>query len=263
MSQQQNNQQNNQQNQQQNQQQSPSRRFGSSNSGGSRLSSRFGNNQQNQQQNNQQNQQQNNPPARPFSPPRPNPFGNRNNNQRNWTMQPLSRTVVRFELKGLGDPFFRMLGHEINPDYGDIKTLTRALNQGGEHVETIKQMLDKSWETLGIDGAILVYNWNREAWKTIAQPPANKQDNDDNDDDDLELDDSFSDDDGGSNKPRFTCLRSIDLSLALNVLARSRSQLLIARAPLVFGQDYLFRSIMSDDPRLISLVKATGYIEEQ
>jgi hypothetical protein len=49
----------------------------------------------------------------------------------------------------------------------------------------------------------------------------------------------------------------------LNVLARSRSQVLLTRAPLVFSQQYLNRSMMTDDPRLVALVKATGYLEEE
>ncbi|HEX2622820.1 MAG TPA: hypothetical protein VHL11_21825, partial [Phototrophicaceae bacterium] len=61
----------------------------------------------------------------------------------------------------------------------------------------------------------------------------------------------------------FSCLRAIDLHLVLNVLARSRSQVLLTRAPLVFSQQYLNRSMMTDDPRLVALVKATGYLEEE
>lgn len=229
------------------------------------------------QQNNNNNQQQNNnpfgsrfgkannnnqsvpapaspPPPRPFSrPPIPNP------NQRSWQIQPLVKTVVRFELKGLGDPFYRLLDHELNPNFGDFRNVATTLEQGGEAVEEMRQMLDNVWEQYKLDGAFLVYNWNTDLWRAISTPPPSpqpqQQDSDDYADDQPVIPPQ-------AQQPLFHCLRALDLELVLNVLARSRSQLLITKAPLVFSQQYLTRSIMSDDPRLLALARATGYLEE-
>lgn len=213
-------------------------------------------------------QQRQLPPLGRSTPQRPNnPFANanannQNNNQRTWTIQPAYKTVVRFDLRGLGDPFYRLMGQELNPDFGDSRALSRALEQGGEPVEKLQTLLDEAWTRFDLQGAVLVYNWNSEVWKTIAfpdhgQPPAPPDNQGDADD--------FTDDNTANNqppKPLFQCLRAIDLALVINVLGRSRSQLLIARAPLLMAQQYLNRSIMSDDPRLVALTRATGFIEE-
>lgn len=214
-------------------------------------------------------QQRQLPPLGRSTPQRPNnPFANanannQNNNQRSWTIQPAYKTVVRFDLRGLGDPFYRLMGQELNPDFGDSRAVTRALEEGGESVEKLQTLLDETWTRYDLQGAVLVYNWNSETWKTIAfpdhvQPPNTTNDNQGDADD-------FTDDNNANNqppKPLFQCLRAIDLALVINVLGRSRSQLLITRAPLLMAQQYLNRSIMSDDPRLVALTRATGFIEE-
>jgi len=227
-----NNQNNNQQqnnNNQNNNNNSSSSRFGGSSSSGSRFSSRS------------------------------NPF---NQSQHlNWGLTPIHRTVVRFELKGLGDPFYRMLGHDLNTEYGDSRTVSRALEAGGEHVEVIASMLESAWSGYDLTGAALVYTWNPKPWKVITTPqpmPAPPQQEKKKGDDD--------DDDDEKTPPQpiqmFTVLRALDMQLTLNVLARSRSQLLIAAAPLVMSQEYLNRSIVTDDPQLVALAQATGTLEE-
>lgn len=209
------------------------------------------------------------PPAPPANQPR-SPFGRSNNqnnppapsrskspfgaqNQRSWAIHPVQKTVVRFDLRGLGDPFYRLLGHALNPDYGDYKTVSAALEKGVEGTRELEAILNRAWESYQMLGATLVYNWNADHWKTVTTPPPVPQP------EDIE-------DDAQQNPPpapsTFTCVRAIDLHLVLNVLGRSRSQVLLTRAPLVFSQEYLNRSIMSDDPRLVSLAKATGYLEE-
>lgn len=213
-------------------------------------------------------QQRQPPPLGRNAPQRPNnPFANanannQNNNQRSWTIQPAYKTVVRFDLRGLGDPFYRLMGQDINPDFGDSRALTRALEEGGESVGKLQTLLDEAWTRYAVEGAVLVYNWNSETWKTIAYPEHGQQPVQNDTQSDA---DDFSDDNNANTqppKPLFQCLRAIDLALVINVLGRSRSQLLIARAPLLMAQQYLNRSIMSDDPRLVALTRATGFIEE-
>lgn len=203
-------------------------------------------------------------PARSL-PSRPNPFANppssANTNTRSWTMQPVNGTVVRFDLRGLGDPFYRLLGAPVNPELGDSRAVTRALEAGGENVVRLQALLDETWEKYALQGALLVYNWNADNWRQIAQPPqpTPQKENESNNSEDFEEDQENK---SPAQKPLFTCLRAIDLALVMNILGRSRSQLLIARAPLLFSQQYLNRSVMSDDPRLVTLARATGYIEE-
>lgn len=197
----------------------------------------------------------NSPFSSPPRPPAPRFGSTQNNNQRSWVMQPLQKTVVRFDLRGLGDPFYRLLGHELNPEFGDYRKVTAVLERGGEVVRDLENLLNRVWEGYRLQGAILVYNWNADSWKTIATPPAPAP-SEDEDENGLPA--------AAPPPPvTFTCLRSIDLQLILNVLARSRSQVLLTRAPLVFSQQYLNRAVITDDPRLVNLVKATGYLEDE
>jgi hypothetical protein len=244
------------------------------NSLASRLANRLAGNNQPNAQNAQQAQAantntNNNPFNRPAaqrpssnqqsqtSPPPPQNRFASGQNQRSWTIQPIHKTVVRFDLKGLGDPFYRLLGYPMNPEYGEFKAVTAALEQGGEAVREIEAVLAKSWAQYQLQGAILMYSWNSDAWKTIVAPPAAPAPQ--------EGDDDQSNQTNQTPPPapiNFACLRAIDLALVLNVLARSRSQVLLTRAPAIFAQQYLNRSLMSDDPRLVALAKATGYLEE-
>jgi hypothetical protein len=208
---------------------------------------------------NQQQQSGSNNNAPSANQPR-SPFGRSNStpparfgqqNMRTWIMQPMHKTVVRFELKGLGDPFYRLLGSEMNPEYGDYKAVSAALEKRVERTGDLEALLNSAWASYKLQGATLVYNWNGDMWKALNTPPVQQSENEDE----------------SQQNPlpapiTFTCLRAIDLQLVLNVLARSRSQVLLTRAPLVFSQEYLNRSLMSDDPRLVALAKATGFLEE-
>jgi hypothetical protein len=194
----------------------------------------------------------NNPPAsQPSQPSRlGSPFGTQN--QRGWQMQPIQKTVVRFDLRGMGDPFYRILGRDLQAEYGDLKVLAAALEKGDESTHELQVALNKAWESYRLQGAALVYNWNADTWRNVTTPPpAPAQENGEE-----ELQQT------PPPPVLFTSLRSIDLQLILNVLTRSRSQVLLTRAPIVFSQEYLTRSLMSDDPRLVLLAKATGYLEE-
>ncbi len=196
-----------------------------------------------------------NQPAQPA--PRPGGLLNRiqNPNQKSWTMQPLLRTVVRFDLKGLGDPFFRLLGAAPEPDLANLGKLVEALENGGDDVSALANLAASAWADYKLDGACMVYNWNADTWKALNMPPTPPPAQN-------------SDDDSDDEKPpqpqhiTFQCLRAIDLTLVINVLGRARTQLLLANAPLVLSSQYMGRAIFSDDPRLVTLARLTGYIEE-
>lgn len=207
----------------------------------------------NQNSGNNQQQQNSNPSSNglgQFTPP----------NRKTWTTLPAHKVAVRFELAGLGDPFYRLLGHELNTDYGNAQVVARMLETGGEHVEALTMILDNTWKSYNLTGAALVYGWHVNSWQTIAQPTPIPT---------VQNDELFTDDDSADDKapepdkqPPFKVIRAIDLSLVLNVLARARSQVVLMTAPLVFNQTYLNRKLITDDPRLVQLARATGYLEE-
>jgi hypothetical protein len=222
-------------------------------------------NQQNQPQNQQQ---QNNPPAPP-PPPRPSPFGRRSaakkeddNNEVVSVITPLERTSVRFELRGLGDPFYRILGHDMTPEYDNIRKLTAALAEENENTAALLEKLEAQWASFNLKGAMLMYFMDGDMRRTLRKPtpmPDPKKSLPDW----LGGDD---DDDDNAKQPvavaELTALRAIDAALVLNVLARARSQVLLAEAPPVMATSYLSRSIVTDDPRLVAIARATGCLPD-
>ncbi len=192
---------------------------------------------------------------------RPGLFGNQE--KVNAPFLPLARSVVRFELDGLGDPFYRLLGHPLNPDLTSGKAIAQMLETGGENVSALEKLLETAWTGYALKGAALVYRWNQPTWKGLVipyfvPPDENAQQNSTTGQDDDELDAPSR----PMPKPLFSLFRAIDLQLVINVLARARSQVLLANAPLLFNQSYLTRSLVTDDARMVALARATGAIQE-
>lgn len=173
-------------------------------------------------------------------------------NHREWTIQPACKTVVRFDLAGLGDPFMRLLGAEPNAEYANLDTLTQTLERGGEQVDALRAQLMSLWEKSNLQGAALVWRYDASEWKTICFPPLPQTDQNDDE----------TNDSPPARKPLFRTLRALDSAFVMNVLARSRSQLMIASTPLTFDAEFLCATLMSDDPRLVRLALATGCLEE-
>jgi hypothetical protein len=261
---------------QQNNQNPPAGRFGGGRFGGNNNNQNQNNNQNNGRpsrfgggrfggNNNNQNQNNNNQPVPPRAA-RPPRFGqasaNNNNQRKDWTMLPLNKTVVRFDLDGLGDPFYKILRHEINTEYSHGKAVSQALESGGENVNELETLLDKVWEGYDLQGAMMVYRWNPSTWKGIEAPYPMPSDQVDwlSDVVDDELEEEAPKE---PTPPAITCLRALDLPLVLNVLARSRTQVLLTKAPIVFSQQYLNRALVTDDPRIVKLTRATGYLREK
>lgn len=215
------------------------------------------------------------PPAAPAPTPAPSPtparptFGSSLRSRLgptklSWEIVPVVDTVARFDLNGLGDPFHRLLGHSLNVDYGDYKTVIKAMETGGDDVSTLEARLNEAWTGYGLAGAMLVYPWRDEVRQAlVARPkvdlPEKKAPAQDEEDDVLSEEPPEEDKRNGAAP---ICIRSIDLLLVLNVLARARSQILLAATPLAFEGSYLERSLVTDDPRLVALARATGYVEE-
>lgn len=182
-----------------------------------------------------------------------------------WAVRPLQEWAVRFDLNGLGDPFHRLLGTPFDAKYGDLNEVIQALRDDGERRLLLEQRLDEAWEALDFRGSALLYPWRdevRRMFGALRTLPAPTQQADDSSND-QELNDDAEDNmvlAAPAKPPR--CLRAIDVALVLNVLARSRSIVLVAGTPLALEAGFLERAFLTDDLRLVALVRATGYIEE-
>ena len=244
---------NNQQNQNTNQNNTPASRFGSS---------RFGS------ANNQQNQNTNQNNNSPFS------SGSRLNNRFGqqmiyWTVAPINPAVVRISMDGLGDPFHRLLGTPLNLEYGNPEKVVAVLQSDEELLGKLTTVLQETWESYQFQGAALLFPWDEDVKKAYSQPvyPSDSmpQDNSQNDpnnqnanDDDVDWLESVATD----QKSNVTCLRAIDLAFVLNVLARSRANVVVGNTPLALEPGFLSQTVVCDDPRIVAIARATGCIDE-
>lgn len=195
--------------------------------------------------------------------PRPNPFS-RFARSAIWTITPFASTVVRFELRGLGDPFAKLLGTPFSMLYGELANVLRHLETDFETAQTISTLLNSRWETYSLKGAVLMYPAEdaiKKAYTLPIQPtpppaPPQKPENDESNDETTTPDDFFLE----KGLPR--CLRAIDVGLVMNVLARTRAQVLVENTPLALETGFLSQAYLSDDPRLVAIAMATGYVEE-
>jgi hypothetical protein len=236
---------NNTQNTQQNgQNNTPTNPFGRPSSSSS-TTNRFGSSNTNANNTNTNNNQ----PA-----PTPSPFRSLSSREQvEFSLLPLHTMAVRFELRGLGDPFYRLLGHEVNTEYSDSRLVVRKLEQGGDDVTNLKNLLDVAWGKYAFKGAAIVYLMENENLVKQLGAPSFMPKKDLFDDDDSEKKDE-------PPKPAIKVVRAIDMMLVLNVLARARTQVLLATSPIMFNQHYLNRALVTDDPRLVALAMATGVI---
>ena len=180
-----------------------------------------------------------------------------------WIISPTDEYFVRFDLNGLGDPFHRLLGVELNLDYSDVRNLVNTLADGGKQVTQLQEKMESAWETYKFNGAGLIYPWKGEIKQIIATQPmvqvdANNANANDDDYDDSDTSANTQTD----NLTTSGCLRSIDMLLVLNVLARTRADLLLAESPITFERGFLERSLVTNEPRIVALARATGCVEE-
>ncbi len=190
-------------------------------------------------------------PSTPTTPPRPNALGSRlGPTKLNWRIMPVGQQLVRFDLNGLGDPFYRLLGKRLTIDFGDPQALYNAFDERSDDVQEMIVRLDEAWNDYQLRGAILLYPWNRDLPQTLVGRIPN--------DDDTQPDENYDDD----KRPSPVILRAFDVLLVMNVLSRTRANILLKNAPLALERQYLSQSLYSDDQRLIALVQATGCIEE-
>jgi hypothetical protein len=173
-----------------------------------------------------------------------------------WQIIPVFPQMVRFELNGIGDPFYRVLGKPVSLNLGDPKAVIQALQAGGEDVSELTERLNTAWEQYDLRGAILMYTWREEIRQRPIPPKPTPVPSTDDDGDDL--DDIFEE----VKRTPITILRSLDVLLVLNILCRTRSNILLPTAALALEGQYLKQSLLTDDPRIVALTRATGAIEE-
>jgi hypothetical protein len=149
---------------------------------------------------------------------------------------PLAGTLVRFDLNGLGASLCRLLG--IKGSGEEREAAIQAIETDENLRASLAKKLDAAWEVYGFQGAALIYPWHEGLQQAIATRTL----------------DAFP-----GSAPAY--LRALDPFLVLNVLARARSQILLANLPPDLERAFLERSLAADDPRLIELTCGTACAE--
>lgn len=186
------------------------------------------------------------PPSTPGgSPPRPSsPPGSlfsRLGARASYDYIPMHDTLVMFDMHDAAPAVYEMLG--ITPpikdngtsDPTDTRTLIAALDKDKALSSILRAQLDQFWTDFKIVGAVHVYDWREE----VKQAATNRL---------------------NALKQRPNFVRAADPLLIVNVLARARSYLLIHGAALALDRPFLERIVMTDDPRLLSVVTAGQHI---
>ncbi len=149
---------------------------------------------------------------------------------------PLGSAIVRFDLNGLGAPLRRLLG--IKGEGADREAVIQTI-EGDENLKNeLTAKLDAAWRDYDLCGAMLVYPWQESLRQAVAT--------------------RIMDVAPGST---LVYLRALDPILVLNVLARARSQILLATSPPDLERPFLERDLAADDPRLIDLACSTACAE--
>ena len=184
----------------------------------------------------------------PFSPPRtsaPQSSGSGGLSGRfgakvNWTLVPALDEIVCFDVSALDAQGLQAL--DITPasttDTDPLVDILSVIEKDSAAAEKLKAQLDESWDSYQLHGALLVYLWREDLREGMAARL-------------------------NALKRPAIYMRASDPLLILNVLVRARTSLLLANAPLALERTFLERVVASDDPRLIALVRSSGFTEER
>lgn len=239
--------------------------------------------------NNNQNNNQNNsrlPGRSPFGSPssgnnnqnnsKPSPFGSSSRSSASsrfsgfssrfgrekvsWTVMPLAETSVHISLEGLGDPFHRLLGKPLNKDMSSLANIIKVLQEDEALLAELTSVLDEAWESYDFTGAALLFPWDEDVRKPYTQtinpmiPPPKNEKNDDDDEYEAEEPEQFT--------LKLQTFRAIDVAFVFNVLARTRSNVVVANTPLALEPAFLKQNFICEDPRIVDIARTTGVIEE-
>jgi hypothetical protein len=185
------------------------------------------------------------PPAPPPPLPTPSSRFNQAPNLRsrfgattvNWDVLPVGDTLVCFSLDGLGGSLKYLMGDDLPVTSGSYESVLQSIENDPKAQAKLTATLDAVWKDYELIGAMLIYGW-KDTTRDVILSNARLT----------------------NSKPVF--LRAFDPLLVLNVLARSRDNLLQPSAPTSFDSAYVDRALISDDPRLVKLVQISGYFEE-
>jgi|GEM_PF-6179721 len=183
---------------------------------------------------------------------------------------PLETTIVSFSTSLWLPQAFATLDLST----GDAMSLNQYLSQiDTEKQEIISSYLDQLWQEQGIRGARLLFtlpgNLNRLA-KHRLNPGFERVQTDEKDsdyedeyyyDDDEEYFDY--DNEPVADKRTVRVLQSIDMFMMMNVLGRVQGDVLFADTPFDFHRISQSKELYSDDPELVSLVCATGFLGKE
>jgi hypothetical protein len=191
-------------------------------------------------------------PGQAPPPPAPKPSLLKGPAPFKWRILPLMPRLVRFELHGLGDPFYRLLDRPLHTEFPGAEALYKAFQERPADSAAIAAQLDTEWAGYEISGAILLYRWNPNLRFVLnGRVPGNN----------LTADDKPETYDDDARQPALV-LRALDMALVLNVLARTRANILLHNAPVALEPQYLRQVVFTDDPRLVRLAQSTGWLEE-
>ena len=148
--------------------------------------------------------------------------------QVDWTILPAGEAIVLFDLAGLGTelaewPHGQAVLEILKGSPGRGSTASKAQQE-------LASDLDEAWHECALHGAIHVYPFPAAG---VAARAAG-----------------------------LPILRATHPALVANVLARTRSQLLLPSMPLALEAPFLTRELASDDPRLVELAARTAFVEE-
>lgn len=179
-----------------------------------------------------------------------------------WTVMPLSTVAVHISLEGMGDPFHRLLGHPMRAEMSDLQKIVQALQADPVLRDELGEMLDATWATYAFEGAALLFPWDEEVRKPYTQViypllPQKQQNSD-------KKEDQQSDEDAPIEQFTLdcTCLRAIDMAFILNVLGRTRANVVVADTPLALEAAFLRQNVICEDPRIVEIARVTGAIQE-
>ena len=198
-------------------------------------------------------------------PPRPSPFGPRPCTPPplptrppvpagpvvQYSLIPAGQTVMRFQLKGLGDPFHRLLGDPLNLDYGTPQKAAEVLHKDEALRERVTVLLDEAWASYQLVGAMLLtpYEVAARVYTSPLHPVVLPDEDEDNPV-------------PTPTPPKCEVVRAIDLALVLNILARVRDGILVAETPLALEPAFLDKTWVASEARLVALGRATGCLED-
>lgn len=172
-------------------------------------------------------------PLRP--PPTPGSLFSRLGARATFDYMPIHDTLVMFDMHDVTPALYDLL--KIAPpvkddgssDPTESKALIGMVEKDKALAAAMRTHLDQYWANFKILGAIHIYDWREE----VKQAAINRL---------------------NATKQRPNFIRAIDPLLVMNILARSRAYLLIHGAALALDRPFLERVVMTDDPRILTLV---------